>query len=285
MDTVHLALTQVIVNGTLSSTLRSSKLGAQVSAYLLAFQPGFGEHNPQYHSQCHRLLLHLACCTQPQPPACECLCIPWQQQVASSGTMSCSDGRGQRDPQHEAAHHACRCQFVYGSFSRGHSHASTWPLSCQILSCSPRQAQLHILDDTGCCACSCQQGQVLESTVLFCLPCAYSSNQSVFCYSPLFCTLATTNVALSCIHSYCPHSNNCATILQPPAQEPARSRPTLWASYCRCAVQPLCTCWAPSPHLLCSSQQFVVHNMRALFCPFGRHLHSTMHRCAQHPLA
>ena len=75
VDTVHLALTQVIVNGTLSSTLRTSRLGPQVSAYLLAFQPGFGEHNFQ---PCHRLLLLLISCTQPQSPLepCSCLRLP-----------------------------------------------------------------------------------------------------------------------------------------------------------------------------------------------------------------
>ena len=63
VDTVHLALTQVIVNGTLASTLRSSKLGPQISAYLLAFQPGFGERISQ---PFHRLLVLITFRAQPQ---------------------------------------------------------------------------------------------------------------------------------------------------------------------------------------------------------------------------
>ena len=74
MDTVHLAITQVIVNGTLSSTLRSSKLGPQVSAYLLAFQPGFGEHNSQ--SSSDRLLVLSTFCVQPRSPQELCLHLP-----------------------------------------------------------------------------------------------------------------------------------------------------------------------------------------------------------------
>ena len=65
VDTAHLALTQVIVNGTLASTLRSSKLGPQVAAYLLAFQPGFGECTSQ---PTRRLLVLIMFCAQPQSP-------------------------------------------------------------------------------------------------------------------------------------------------------------------------------------------------------------------------